>query len=58
MAGVIPGDSVVISGAGPVGLMPALSAMIKGAAKVMVVDRHPDRLTLAEQSGARTSPPR
>ncbi|BAU30988.1 glutathione-independent formaldehyde dehydrogenase [Microcella alkaliphila] len=52
MAGVIPGDSVVIAGAGPVGLMAALSAMIKGAAKVMVVDRHPDRLALAEQIGA------
>lgn len=52
MAGVTPGDSVVIYGAGPVGLMAALSATIKGAAKVMVVDRHPDRLRLAEQIGA------
>ncbi|WP_279402923.1 zinc-binding dehydrogenase [Arthrobacter sp. JCM 19049] len=32
--------------------MAALSATIKGAAKVMVVDRHPDRLRLAEQIGA------
>ncbi|GAB3269705.1 glutathione-independent formaldehyde dehydrogenase [Arthrobacter pigmenti] len=52
MAGVVPGDSVVIYGAGPVGLMAALSATTKGAAKVMVVDRHPDRLRLAEQIGA------
>lgn len=52
MAGVIPGDSVVIYGGGPVGLMAALSATIKGAAKVMVVDRHPDRLRLAEEIGA------
>ena len=52
MAGVLPGDSVVIAGAGPVGLMAALSAAIKSAAKVMVVDRHPDRLRLAEQIGA------
>lgn len=52
MAGVVPGDSVVIYGAGPVGLMAALSATIKGAAKVMVVDRHPDRLRLAESIGA------
>ncbi len=52
MAGVEPGESVVIYGAGPVGLMAALSATIKGAAKVMVVDRHPDRLALAEQIGA------
>ena len=52
MAGVIPGDSVVIYGSGPVGLMAALSATIKGAGKVMVVDRHPDRLRLAERIGA------
>jgi glutathione-independent formaldehyde dehydrogenase len=52
LAGVVPGDSVVIYGSGPVGLMAALSATIKGAAKVMVVDRHPDRLRLAEEIGA------
>nr|WP_233205785.1 glutathione-independent formaldehyde dehydrogenase [Cryobacterium sp. Y82] len=52
MAGVIPGDTVVIYGAGPVGLMAALSATIKGASKVWVVDRRPDRLALAEQIGA------
>ena len=46
--GAVPGDSVVIYGAGPVGLMAAYSATIKGAGKVMVVDRHPDRLRLAE----------
>ena len=52
MAGVLPGDTVVIYGAGPVGLMAALSATIKGASKVWVVDRRPDRLALAEQIGA------
>ncbi|TFC24389.1 aldehyde dehydrogenase [Cryobacterium sp. MDB1-18-2] len=52
MAGVIPGDTVVIYGAGPVGLMAALSTTIKGASKVWVVDRRPDRLALAEQIGA------
>ncbi|SDO48261.1 glutathione-independent formaldehyde dehydrogenase [Microbacterium sp. ru370.1] len=52
MARVKPGDQTVIYGAGPVGLMAALSATIKGAAKVMVVDRHPDRLRLAESIGA------
>ncbi|MDT7706616.1 MAG: glutathione-independent formaldehyde dehydrogenase, partial [Pseudonocardiales bacterium] len=41
-----------IYGAGPVGLMAAYSATIKGACKVMVVDRHPDRLRLAEKIGA------
>jgi threonine dehydrogenase-like Zn-dependent dehydrogenase len=52
LAGVQPGDNVVIYGAGPVGLMAAYSAMIKGAAQVMVVDTHKDRLALAEKIGA------
>lgn len=52
LAGVMPGETVVIYGAGPVGLMAAYSAMIKGASKVMVVDSHQDRLALAEKIGA------
>ncbi|MGH7908212.1 MAG: glutathione-independent formaldehyde dehydrogenase [Candidatus Binataceae bacterium] len=52
LAGVSPGDSVVIYGAGPVGLMAAYSARMRGATDVMVVDRHPDRLRLAEKIGA------
>src|SRR6201994_4081314 len=52
LAGVLPGESVVIYGAGPVGLMAALSAQVKGASKIMVVDSHPDRLKLAEKMGA------
>lgn len=52
LAGVKPGDSVVIYGAGPVGLMAACSATLKGASMVMVVDTHKDRLQLAEKLGA------
>jgi threonine dehydrogenase-like Zn-dependent dehydrogenase len=52
MAGVEPGDSVVIYGGGPVGLMAAYSAALKSASMVMVVDRHPDRLRLVESIGA------
>ena len=52
LAGVQPGESVVIYGAGPVGLMAASSATLKGAAMVMVVDTHKDRLKLAEKLGA------
>ena len=52
LAGVKPGDTVAIYGAGPVGLMAALSAQIKGASKVIVVDVHEDRLALAESIGA------
>lgn len=52
LAELRPGESVVIYGAGPVGLMAAYSAMLQGAKLTMVVDRHPDRLRLAEQIGA------
>jgi glutathione-independent formaldehyde dehydrogenase len=47
-----PGESVVIYGCGPVGLMAAYSAVLRGASQVMIVDRHPDRLRLAESIGA------
>ena len=52
LAGVLPGESVAIYGAGPVGLMAAHSAIIKGAAQVFVVDAHDDRLALAKKLGA------
>src|SRR4051812_26005000 len=52
LADLRPGDSVVVYGAGPVGLMAAYSAMLQGARQVMVVDRHPDRLRLVEEIGA------
>ncbi|PTL80091.1 glutathione-independent formaldehyde dehydrogenase [Vitiosangium sp. GDMCC 1.1324] len=52
LAGLMPGESVVIFGGGPVGQMAALSATIKSASKVMVVDSHPDRLALCEKIGA------
>jgi len=51
LADVQPGESVVVYGAGPVGLSAAYSAMIKGASKVMIVDRLKDRLALAERIG-------
>jgi glutathione-independent formaldehyde dehydrogenase len=54
LAGLMPGESVVIYGAGPVGLMAAHSAQIKGAGLIMIVDRHADRLALADHFGAIT----
>jgi glutathione-independent formaldehyde dehydrogenase len=44
---------VAVFGAGPVGLMAAYSAVLRGAAQVMVVDHQPDRLRIAEKIGAR-----
>jgi glutathione-independent formaldehyde dehydrogenase len=52
LAGVQAGDSVAVFGAGPVGLMAAYSAMLRGASMVLVVDHHSDRLRLAEKIGA------
>ena len=52
LAELRPGESVVIYGAGPVGLMAAYSARLQGATQIMIVDRHPDRLRLAERIGA------
>ncbi len=52
LAEVGPGESVAVYGGGPVGLMAAYSAVLKGAAKVFVVDRVANRLKLAEQIGA------
>lgn len=52
LSGFQPGESIVIYGCGPVGLMAAYSAVMRGASQVMVVDRHPDRLALARRIGA------
>lgn len=52
LAGVRPGDSVAVFGAGPVGLLAAHSSMLRGASKVFLVDMHQDRLALGEQFGA------
>ncbi|KAL4878268.1 hypothetical protein BJY04DRAFT_229834 [Aspergillus karnatakaensis] len=52
ISGFQPGDSVAVFGAGPVGLMAAYSAQLRGAARVYVVDRVPERLRAAERIGA------
>jgi glutathione-independent formaldehyde dehydrogenase len=52
LAGLLPGESITISGGGPVGLMAALSADVKGASQVFVIEQQPDRIRLIEQLGA------
>jgi threonine dehydrogenase-like Zn-dependent dehydrogenase len=42
-----PGATIAIWGAGPVGLMAALSARLLGAEQVVMIDRVPERLELA-----------
>jgi threonine dehydrogenase-like Zn-dependent dehydrogenase len=51
-AGFQPGDSVAIFGAGPVGLLSAYSAMIRGASRVYSIDHVPARLEVARSIGA------
>ncbi|KAJ3757598.1 hypothetical protein EV360DRAFT_45725 [Lentinula raphanica] len=52
LSGFQPGESVVVFGAGPVGLMAAYSAILRGASEVFVVDRVPERLHKAREIGA------
>jgi alcohol dehydrogenase/glutathione-independent formaldehyde dehydrogenase len=49
LAGLRPGESIAVYGAGPVGLMAAYSAKVRGASDIYVVDRVPSRLELAEE---------
>lgn len=51
LSGFQPGESVAVFGAGPVGLMAAYSATLRGASAVYVVDRVPERLAVAEKIG-------
>ena len=53
-AGVGPGSTVYIAGAGPVGLAAAVSAQLLGAACVIVGDMIPERLEQARSFGCET----
>ncbi|KAF7329615.1 Glutathione-independent formaldehyde dehydrogenase [Mycena kentingensis (nom. inval.)] len=46
-----PGESIAVFGAGPVGLMAAYSAVLRGASDVYVVDRVQERLDKAREIG-------
>lgn len=52
-ARVAPGETVAVIGAGPVGQMAVMSALVMGAAKVLAIDLIADRLAMAETLGAR-----
>jgi len=53
-AKVGPGDTVYVAGAGPVGLAAAYSALLLGAAVVIVGDLIPERLKQAKSFGCET----
>jgi threonine 3-dehydrogenase len=47
------GEDVLVTGAGPIGIMGALVAQAVGARKVVITDINPTRLALAEHLGVR-----
>jgi L-iditol 2-dehydrogenase len=51
-AGVHPGDEVLVTGAGPIGMLCAAAAALAGAQSVTVADINPRRLRLATKFGA------
>ena len=53
-AGVKPGSTVYVAGAGPVGLAAATSSFLLGAAVVIVADLQPERLEQARTFGCET----
>src|SRR5215472_17159592 len=52
LADVRPGETVAVYGAGPVGLMAAYAALLRGASRTFVVDRVKERLDKAKGIGA------
>jgi L-iditol 2-dehydrogenase len=51
-AGVRAGDHVLVTGAGPIGLLAMQVALAQGATEVTITDIAPQRLELAERTGA------
>ncbi len=51
-AGIEEGDTVAVWGCGPVGQFAILAAKLLGAAQVIAIDRVPERLAMAERTGA------
>lgn len=52
IAGIRPGDTVAVIGAGPVGFLAAQAARLHDPAEVLVLDMMEDRLALVEKVGA------
>lgn len=51
LSGFQPGEPVAVFGAGPVGLIAAYSAILRGASNIYVVDQVPERLAAAKRIG-------
>lgn len=51
LSGFKPGETIAVFGAGPVGIMAAYSAVLRGASRVYVVDQVKERLDQAKKIG-------
>ena len=49
-----PGDTIAVWGCGPVGQLAIASAFLLGASRVIAIDTVPERMALAQKSGAET----
>ncbi|MGE7136617.1 zinc-dependent alcohol dehydrogenase [Luteibacter sp. NPDC031894] len=52
MANIKPGHTVAVLGCGPVGQFAIASAWLLGAGRVIAIDQHEDRLSMARDQGA------
>ena len=57
-AGNLQGETILVVGAGTIGLLSAQILMLHGAARVFVSDSDPQRLAAAQETGAETLNPR
>ncbi len=55
MTALHPGDTVVVLGAGPIGLLAATISKLRGAGQIFIADRVPHRLRIARQMGIDTT---
>ncbi|HET7715791.1 MAG TPA: alcohol dehydrogenase catalytic domain-containing protein [Bauldia sp.] len=49
---IASGETVLIIGSGPIGILHAMLARAKGAGKIIIADRWPERLAMARRMGA------
>lgn len=56
-AGTKPGDTVLVTGGGPIGILSAVTAKYFGAKNVLLTEVNEDRLTLAKEMGIMTADP-
>jgi len=52
--GIRPGDNVAVTGAGAIGLLAARAALVRGAARVVLLENSPGRLAKARELGFET----